>query len=68
MKHFYDQIPKIHSLLSHRQNPNLETILICNVVLCFPYNNIACIHMCDECKKSNALNVCRMPESIFWLL
>ena len=29
------------------QNQSLETILICNVVLCFPHNNIDCIHMCD---------------------
>ena len=38
----------------------LETILMCNVVLCFPHNNDACIHMCDECKRSNAPNVCHM--------
>ena len=40
------------------QNHNLETILICIVVLCFPHNNIVRIHTCDECKRSNALNVC----------
>ena len=35
------------------QNQSLETILIC-IVVCFPRNNIAWIHMCDECKRSNA--------------
>ena len=29
------------------QNQGLETILICNVVLCYSQNHIACIHMCD---------------------
>ena len=42
------------------QNQSLETILICNVVLCFPHNNIACIHICDGCKRSNVPNVCHM--------
>ena len=40
------------------QNQNLEPILICIVVRCFPHSNIVWIHMCDECKRSNALNVC----------
>ena len=31
-------------------NQSLETILICNVVLCLPLNNFACIHLCDECE------------------
>ena len=48
----------------HLQNQNLETILICFVVLCFPHNNIACIHMCDDCKRSNAPNVCHTLLSI----
>ena len=52
------------SLQGLLRNESLETILICNVVLCFPHNNIACIHMCDECKRSNALNVCHMLLSI----
>ena len=46
------------------QNQRLETILICIVVLCFPHSNIACIHMCDECKRSNAPNVCDKLLSI----
>ena len=54
------------SLQSLLQNQNLEVILICIVVLCFPHNNIACIHMCDECKRSNAPNVCLKMLSILW--
>ena len=38
----------------------LKTILICNVVLCFPHDNIACIHMCNERKGSKVRNVCHM--------
>ena len=49
---------------SHRQNQNLETILIDIVVLCLPHDTIACIHMCDECKRSNAPNVCYKLLSI----
>ena len=45
-------------------NQSLETIFICNVELCFPHKNIACIHMCDECTRSNALNVCHVLLSI----
>ena len=48
------------------QNQSLETIIICTVVLCFPHNNNACIHMCDECIRSNVLNVCRKLLSILW--
>ena len=52
------------SLRGLLQNQSLETILVCIVVLCFPHNNIACIHMCDECQRSNAPNVCHMLLSI----
>ena len=56
----------ILSLQGVLQNQNLETILICIVVLCFPHNNIAWIHMCHECTRSNAPNVCHKLESILW--
>ena len=46
------------------QNQSLEIILVCIVVLCSPHNNIACIHMCDEYKISNAPNVCHKLSSI----
>ena len=36
------------------QNPSLETILVCIVVLCFTQNNTANIHLCDEWTRSNA--------------
>ena len=52
------------SLPSLHQNQSLETILICNVALCFPHKNIACIHMCDECKISFDSGVCRKHLSI----
>ena len=54
----------ISSLPDLLQNKSLETILIFNVVLCFPHNNIACIHMCDECMQSNVPIVCHMLLSI----
>ena len=54
----------ISSIPGLLQNQSLETILICNVVLCFPHNNIACIHMCDEYMRSNVLIVCHMLLSI----
>ena len=40
--------PSLQSLL---QNQSLETILVCISVLCFPHNNIARIHLYDECKE-----------------
>ena len=46
------------------QNQSVEIILVCIVVLCSPHNNIACIHMCDEYKISNAPNVCHKLLSI----
>ena len=52
------------SLQDLLQNQSLDTILFCIVVLCFPHINIACIHMCDECKRSNVPNVCHMLLSI----
>ena len=48
------------------QNQSLETILICIVVLCFPHNNIACFHLYDECKRSNAPSVCHKILSSLW--
>ena len=48
----------ILSLPGLLQYQSLETIQVCNVVLCFPHYKINCIHMCDECKRSNAANVC----------
>ena len=37
-----------------QHNQNLETIQVCIVVLCFPRNTIARIHLYDECMRSNA--------------
>ena len=39
-------------------NPNLHCCAV------FPHHNIACIHMCDEKKRSNAPNVCHKLMSI----
>ena len=49
------------------QNQSLETILICNVVLCFPHNNIACIHMCDAampCKMGTRKRLEELRETV----
>ena len=55
----------ISNLQGLRQNQNLETILTYIVVLCFPHNTTVWIlHMCAECKRSNALNVCHKLQSI----
>ena len=67
-------LPKMHKsrlmlILSHQsllQNQNLEIILFCTVVLCFPHSNIAGTHLCDECTRSNASSVCHKLSSI-WL-
>ena len=50
------------------RNQSLETILVCIVVLCFTHVNIFWIHMCDECKRSNAQHVCHTLWSILWLI
>ena len=54
----------ILSLQGLLQNLSLETILVCIVVLCFPHNITAGIHLYDECKKSNAPSVCHKILSI----
>ena len=56
----------ILSLPGLLQNQSLETIQVCIVVLCFPRNNIAGLHLCDECTKSNAPNVCHKISSTLW--
>ena len=42
----------------------LKQPLICIVVLCFQHNNIAWIHLCDECTISNAPSVCHKIWSV----
>ena len=54
----------ILSLEGLMQNQSLETILVCIVVLCFPHNKIAVIHLYDECERSNAPSVCHKILSI----
>ena len=59
-------LPKlILSLQDLRQSQSPETVPTCIVVQCFPHDNIACIHSCDECMRSNVPNVCRMLLSIW---
>ena len=48
------------------ENLNLEIIPIYLVVQYFPHENIVCIHLCNECKRSNAPNVCHRLWSILW--
>ena len=43
---------------------HLISLAICIVVQYFSHDNIACIHMCDECMRSNAPNVCHRLLSI----
>ena len=50
----------ILSLRDLLQNQSLETIQACIAVLCFPQNNVACIHLYDGCERSNAPSVCHM--------
>ena len=33
---------------------------------CFPHDNFVCIHMCDECKRSNEIIICHRLWSILW--
>ena len=64
--------PKMHksppdadlSLQGPLQNENLETVPVCIVWQCFPHDNIVCIHLCDEFKRSNAQNVCHKLQSM----
>ena len=50
------------------QNQSLETIPICIVLQCFPHDNIVCVHLYDECKRSNDKIVGHMFWSILWLI
>ena len=54
----------IRSLPDLLPNQSLDIILISIVVLYFTQNHIVGIHLYDECKKSNAPNVCHMFLSI----
>ena len=56
----------ILSLQDLLQSLNLEIILICTVVLCFPPNNTGGNHLCNECGKFIVPIVCHMLESILW--
>ena len=58
------RLPKMHRIAS---DVDFES-WICIVVLCFPYINIACIHICGDFKESNAPSVCHKLWSIWWLL
>ena len=68
------RLPKMHKtppdvdFESSRSPAKSESwkILVYIVVLYFPRNNIACIHMCDECKRSNDIIVSHMLWSMFW--
>ena len=58
-------LPEVHFVFAKSpQKYSLETILVSIVVLCFPENNIAGIHLYDECKRSKTPNVCHRLSSI----
>ena len=40
-----------------------QSALFCQ---CFPHDNIVWIYLCDECKRSNVPNVCRVVWSTCW--
>ena len=46
------------------QNQSLETVPVCILLQCYPHNNIVCILMYDECKKSIDSGVCHKLWSI----
>ena len=46
------------------QNGSLETVPACIVLQCYPHNNIAYMHMCDECKMLIDSGVCHKHWSI----
>ena len=52
------QIPlgSILSLQDLWKNQSLETVPICMVVQCFPHDNIAEMHICDEIKRAKRLS------------
>ena len=57
----------ILNLQSHQQNMSLGTDPICSVGLYFPHNNIANIHLYDQCTRSHAPSVCHKLLSIWKL-
>ena len=52
------------------QNRSLETVRVCIVLQCYRRNNTVCIHMYDECNRSNDPGVCHRLWSIscLWCL
>ena len=46
------------------QSRSLETVPVCIVLQYYPHNHIVCIHLCDECWRSNEIVVCHMLWSI----
>ena len=46
------------------QNRSLETVPTCIVLQCSSHDNIVCIHMYDECRRSNEPSVCHKLWSI----
>ena len=53
---------------SRQQNLGLGTNPIDTAEPCFPHDNIVGSHYCDECMKSNKLNVGHKLLSIWWLI
>ena len=58
----------ISSPQGRQHSQSLEINPADNAGQCCPHDNIVGSHVCDECMKSILLIVCRMPESILWLL
>ena len=70
------RLPQIHKILpevdleSSRSPAKSESWkkTIDSAEPCFPYDNIAGDHLCDECRPSNELSVCHRLQSISRLL
>ena len=56
------------NLQSLQLSLRLEITLIDNDELYYSHDNTACNHRCDECKKTNELNICHKLLYILWLL
>ena len=48
----------ISNLQDLLQSQNLDIVLMDSVAQYFPHHNTVCSHLGNDCKRSNALNIC----------
>ena len=59
----------ISNLRDLLQNLSLETVPVCIVLQYYPHHNTVCIHLYDECKRSNDSDVChRLWSILLWIV